>query len=461
MCEENNGEATLTEEVAELEFDYKEARVEFSRLLGSLELFSPLFYQLVNIGIPSFVNDGLDTAAVAFDREGRFLSFLWSKKFWNELDLYQKTFIACHECLHVYLSHGRRMSECKQPQVANIAADLVVNELLTFAFGFDRTLLGELGEQLMWVDKFLEDIPENYDQSMEYYYAKLIKQIKQMVADGKITYSTGKGGITIYPDEEFDSLFGKSIDNHDGLKDISESDENSISEKISNASSDEDKKKFSEQINSDNKKDSSSKNAGTMAGNALYVANTVKPKYNYKWTDIIKFWRIKKTKMEDISEVWHFTNRRIRELPDHMFLPVEHDYSENKGEKVEVWFFMDTSGSCKGIANEFFKCATTFPLDRFDLKTFCFDTRVYDINLSDRKLYGFGGTSFNIIENCIQFTIKKEKTKYPDAVFVFTDGYGNNVSPEKPDRWHWFLTEGGDSYLIPKTSHIYKLSDFK
>ena len=145
-----------------------------------------------------------------------------------------------------------------------------------------------------------------------------------------------------------------------------------------------------------------------------------------------------------------------------MFLPVEKDGDrKGKGKRTNVWFFMDTSGSCVGMKDKFFESALSFPKDKFDLRCFCFDTQVYDINLDDGKLYGFGGTSFNIIEDRIQQVIKKENLRYPDAVFVFTDGYGNAVHPQKPERWHWFLDGYQTKSCIPKQSSIYQLSDFK
>ena len=50
---------------------------------------------------------------------------------------------------------------------------------------------------------------------------------------------------------------------------------------------------------------------------------------------------------------------------------------------------------------------------------------------------------------------------YPDAVWILTDGWGDEVFPEKPKRWHWFLTSGGYRGYIHKDSNVHVLSKFE
>ena len=94
---------------------------------------------------------------------------------------------------------------------------------------------------------------------------------------------------------------------------------------------------------------------------------------------------------------------------------------------------------------------------------FCFDTRVFklsDEDIAAGKLYGFGGTYFHILEEYIKQEIKKENKKYPDAVFVITDGMGDNVYPQIPQRWYWFLS-ADYTYCIPNKSHKFMLENFE
>jgi hypothetical protein len=142
-------------------------------------------------------------------------------------------------------------------------------------------------------------------------------------------------------------------------------------------------------------------------------------------------------------------------------MPAEIDEIKQVYDRIDVWFFQDTSGSCVDYAKRFFAAAASLPQDRFRVRLFCFDTKVYETSLKTGKLYGFGGTCFDIIEDSIQSTCKKEDIPYPEVVFIVTDGYGNNVYPEYPKKWYWFLTEHSSDYCIPNECHKYELKDYE
>jgi hypothetical protein len=127
-------------------------------------------------------------------------------------------------------------------------------------------------------------------------------------------------------------------------------------------------------------------------------------------------------------------------------------------DKIDVYFFMDTSGSCLYLKDRFFQAARSLDPKRFNIRLFCFDTVVHETTIESRKIYGGGGTCFRIIENFIQQ--QKKDGSYPDAVWVITDGYGTNVSPEKPDRWYWFVSDFGTEHYIPQKSKRFLLKDF-
>jgi hypothetical protein len=137
-------------------------------------------------------------------------------------------------------------------------------------------------------------------------------------------------------------------------------------------------------------------------------------------------------------------------------MEVEH---EEEG-KIDVWFFADTSGSCYHLKERFFKAARSLDPARFNVRLFCFDTRVEEVDIQGNRIYGGGGTSFTIIEKKIQEVMRNEEVKYPEAVFVITDGWGNPVNPEIPNRWYWFLTTDWIK-CIPKESLIHKLKDYE
>lgn len=88
--------------------------------------------------------------------------------------------------------------------------------------------------------------------------------------------------------------------------------------------------------------------------------------------------------------------------------------------------------------------------------------KIYNVSLKTRKLYGFGGTRFDIMEQKIQEDLKKKEiNKYPDGVWVLTDGISSPFKVQNPNRWYWFLTEHHRLNCIPKGSHIFKLADFE
>jgi hypothetical protein len=57
--------------------------------------------------------------------------------------------------------------------------------------------------------------------------------------------------------------------------------------------------------------------------------------------------------------------------------------------------------------------------------------------------------------------MQNENVKYPNAVWILTDGYGNQVKPLHPEKWHWFLTEGGVKNYIDEKSNVFSLKDFE
>jgi predicted metal-dependent peptidase len=102
------------------------------------------------------------------------------------------------------------------------------------------------------------------------------------------------------------------------------------------------------------------------------------------------------------------------------------------------------------------------PLERFNIRMFCFDTKVYETNMESRKLYGFGGTAFTILEKHLQKELRSNpKMRHPEAIFVVTDGAGDKIAPEKPKNWHWILTPGGTRSFIPATCNFHDLADYE
>jgi len=123
---------------------------QFYNIYDYLESYYGIFYSLVQMGRPSFV-ETVPTAAVGFDENGRNIMFIFNPKFWDELDEYNRVFVICHECLHVLLSHGLRSINCTDKRLANVAMDIVVNHMLVNNFKFDRSKIKN-EKDFCWVD---------------------------------------------------------------------------------------------------------------------------------------------------------------------------------------------------------------------------------------------------------------------------------------------------------------------
>lgn len=415
---------------------------EFREISLELEKYHGVFATLWQFGRIQFV-DNIPTAAIQFDEYGDRVAFLFNEKWWKSLDLYNKCFFICHECLHVILNHGVRTVGTAYKQLCNIVLDVVVHNILINNFKFQREKI-ENWEKFCWLDKVFpkEDMPN--DESFEFYFNRLknkcsaIELSKFQLADSHEWFEGQSSG------EIIDKL----------NKGISNEEKESLRDTI--------EKHYTEESTEGKE---GGKKAGTEKGGKWVFAkkgNVVKKK---KWETIIKQWSKKFKDKSNDTEQWARINRRLAVMPTSLILPSDMEEDARDDDRIEVWFFQDTSGSCEGFKDRFFHAAESLPKEKFDVKMFCFDTKVYETTLESRKLYGFGGTAYNILEEKIQ-SMKEETARkqggdsYPKAIFVITDGEGNSVKPENPKRWYWFLSNNY-TYYIPKESNVFQLKDFE
>lgn len=431
---------------------------EWFSLSNELEKYHAVFYKMWKMGKPVFTNS-MPTAFVGFDREGNQIIFGINPKFWNTLDLYNKALIICHECLHVILNHGQRINK-NFPELSNVTQDVVVNHILLSRYGFNRDLIKNW-QKYCWIDtvfKGKKDVKK--DETYEYYF-NLLEKAECGVAksgDGEGSGDGGKGDGDGNGTAQNGSQQPQTIDDHSKLGDFGEEETKEIIEKLNEELNDGEKNTLKPLI--DKHLDNNSKIAGKTAGNYWCFAEVGEVKKKSKWETVIKKWASKQMKEDGSNEQWARLNRRFSFVGNDLMLPSEMECDNFEDEKIDVWFFQDTSGSCAGFKDRFFKAAKSLPTTKFNIRLHCFDTQVYETSLESRKLSGFGGTSFVCIESYIKAKINKEKKPYPLAVFVITDGYGDHVIPEKPKNWYWFLSEECYNY-IPNESKKYMLKDFE
>lgn len=433
---------------------YKVSFEESMEICEHLEDAHSLFRTFWDMGSPVIVNSAsLPTACIAFDRKGNETAFLFNGPYFDYLTPYERSFICGHEMLHVLFSHGKRMLLQRYDQLSNMAMDVVVNHTLCDDFGFDRDKLRNW-KDLCWVDtcfpeKKFGKVPTG--KSYEYYY-NLMKENTTFVE------------IKMLTDEH--SMDGEPQDG------MTANDHGSISEDLANyvdgSQFDKNLKDAIEKHGEDHDDSKPKNKAGKGIGKWINLTVNRIKKINKKWEEVISSWK-KKTLVYDFNEFDSFIheNRRfmdfLNEFPD-IALETEVEFEDYYYDKkaVEIWFYLDTSGSCISYKDRFFAASQTLDANKFQIKLMSFDTVVKDVDIEKKNIYGGGGTAFDIIETDIQSKMKRDNCDYPDCVFVITDGAGNSVYPQYPERWHWFLTDGysTDGY-IPAECKKYQLADFE
>lgn len=414
---------------------------EFMELSLLLQSSHEIFYLLWNLGKPRFIKDEkLDTAAIVFNSEdGSVLEMIIDQKFWGDLKtIPERKFVIAHECSHVFLNHPKRMLKLDM-EIANVAADLAVNHMLVNSFGMLRSEV-DPNDRFIWIDKVFdpkENVSDN--ETFEFYYRKIMNS------------ESAKAKVP--------SL--STVDDHSGFGDIDEDTYKDIVDHLEENLSDQQKEVIKDILKKHIENESTQ--AGTRGGNIWKMFSTAQVKKKRKWETVIKKWAafsIKKEMKDKVS--WVKDDRRLSFMNKNVFLPSEHEMEDlnKKKDKIDVFFFMDTSGSCHHLSKRFFDAAKSLPEDKFNVRAFSFATSVHPVKLESGRV-GMGmGTYFHIIEAAIQRIISKEDIKYPKAVFVLTDGYGSTVNPQYPERWFWFLSSQYKTY-IPNKSKCFKLSDYE
>lgn len=410
---------------------------DYFSISRDLEKHHVLFYAVWELGKPVFTEE-IPTAAVRFNSEGDYVEFIFNPKYWESLNPYQRLFVICHECLHVILNHGLRIKDATNRDICNVALDIVVNHMLINRFGFERDKIYKQ-KQLCWTDTVFPQQPVLDDDCFEYYY-NLIPKLSVMVVKG----SDGEPSL-----ESSKSKGLETPDDHGGLE---SSNWDQVIEKISESLSDEEKVAVQDLIE---------KHAGSDTLGSWQFANVGVVVKKRKWETVIKKWSKKFDKPEfHEAEQWARINRRFMFLNHDLILPSDMEQEFELEGKIDVWFFQDTSGSCANYRDRFFKAAMTLNPKRFHVILHCFDTQIYETTIESKKLYGFGGTAFHPIEEYIQQKIAKDKIKYPEAVFVITDGFGTKVDPQKPKNWYIFLTTNYTT-CFHNDSKFFQLKDYE
>lgn len=438
---------------------------EYFTVVRALRKHHALFAAFWTVGtILEIDHPQMPTAAIVWDKEtGAGVQFLINPQFWATLNAHSKAFVIAHEIMHVYLDHGRR-SLGLDPTMANIAQDVVINHYLVDRFDFDRAEL-TFGESYCWRDTIFPDRKVEPDRCFEYYYEQLQQQGGAPQDGQSDEGGEGEPGQGQNQTVDVHNFMDGELDND--LLDAIQEAVDDLMDRITPESVED----FQDMIDKGNKDEAKkveeekekNQGAGSMAGTLKKRIQLGRVKKKRKWETVVQdvLGRFQGMERDVDIDLWTRPNRRLTAFEGELILPAEINESVPVRDRIDVWFFQDTSGSCVSYAERFFKAAASIPEDRFRIRGFCFDTRTFEVDFRKGELQGFGGTAFQPIENRIQQTIQKEGCAYPQAVFVITDGYGSRVTPQHPDRWHWFMTDGHSTSYIPQESSRYLLKDYE
>lgn len=427
---------------------YRMTDSEFDQLTDNFLDHDAIFYTAWMAGVPIYRKD-IPTAQVRWNPEQSYIACEINPEFWEKLNMHERLFIFAHEMLHIILEHPKRVRGGKISPALNAAMDVVINHLLVDKFGFDRNKLDFIGKKGCWIDTVLgeyaeENLPTN--ESFEYYLNLFQKiDVPELVFIGGIHGQNGEGP---QQDGELPEI-GNGSQTEKELEETAKK----MADIVNDQLPDELKEKLLEKLPK-----SGGKQAGTQAGNSFVRINIPKPPKKKTWEKVTRDILVKHF-VDVEAERWAPRPRRVQHLPQDLYLPSLVQTDDLSKAKIPLFVYMDTSGSCAGAAERFYKASLTIPTEKFLIRFFCFDTRVYPVVRGELK--GFGGTYFHIIEEDIQMRMKTENIPYPRSVFVITDGYGNDVFPQFPKRWHWFLVEYHSLNNIPQLSKHYYLKDFE
>lgn len=189
----------------------------------------------------------------------------------------------------------------------------------------------------------------------------------------------------------------------------------------------------------------------------------MKPRKHYKaWQKILKLVRPNLLILKENKETEeNFAQRNYGLqllLPKNSVLPALSKIEGYDKDRIDLYFFFDTSGSCYPYRYRFAQIISEIPLNQYRLHLFNFDVVVRPIDVQIKNAHGKNPTadistfeyesknnnaSLNILEEQIQKDLKEKRIKkYPPMVCVLTDAIApplTKVVPEHLDHWLFIL----------------------
>lgn len=493
---------------------------ERKQIAGLLSKYDSLFYAVM--GISEFhISKSTPTAAVALNKETLKPVYFFNPEFWQSLSIYEKAFIISHEILHFILGHlGREKysdnaSKLKQEfphlsdkyihKMINFAMDLGDNHTLINAYGFEYEKM-PIAPKLCWVhtvfptdaevalkglDPALAQSKIKTYWSFEQYLPLVVKLMSNQKDDEKSDENSEgnnqnsdseKGeksdkneGPAVLDDHQgeldLDILKEEGIDNVIPFEDLSDDQLEKANEEIG--------KELDQKLSDEEKQKLLKIPGGQKAGQDIPgVLSQLKIKtdvvVNKKWetvclNQIASILKMGKAHYDSFNHIPNF----MRALSTKYRLPDFKEVDRKHNDKFKIVVFIDGSGSMISYIERLLNLLNTVPSDKFEVIACVFADKVKELSknkegkFTEANLQGIGcGTVFSECESFIQKKLQtKEWDKYPDLVWMWTDGVGNVVQPQNPKLWTIFLTGNLTDkvrtcfkYLQPKS--LIKIKDF-
>ena len=380
------------------------------------------FYAVLLLQMKYALDEKCETAYT----DGERIAF--SPAFMDELNDKELDFVLMHEVLHVALEHCSRTKPDYNPEIFNIACDIVVNSNILHSNNNDISSITLRDGGVSMHE--LPDGDEGYRHCVEEVYEILLKNAKKKKVS---TSSNSKEGKSAKPKGNSSS---RGQDSSNGVKEESDktkgnglNDDHSKWPSGADGASEDDLKDMREKwntrvLNAEQAVKANSKSGSSYGmipmGIKIMLDQMRNPQLD--WRTILNCFI-----QEEVND-YSFMPPDRRNSESDIFLP---DFNQ-KSEKVEkILFMIDTSGSMSKGAISSCYWEIKGAIDQFDgaLSGYLgfFDAKVVPpIAFSDVEEFkvihpeGGGGTSFEVIFDYVRNSMGEDR---PASIIIMTDGY--------------------------------------
>ena len=442
--------------------------------------------QITRLGYPSLTISSIPTAGVMWDEKRKKVNFIFNKLFYESLTEEQLIFILAHEASHVFHGHIFTMWEVyskadRDPTTSkfetqqwlrkfNKAADCVVNDSLVNLHGLPKVryvgyFLGKAAE-----DHKLSESVKNPEHLKDYLECnpdlaadELIKKGSSLKIPthplwGKEVVKTDCHDLTVenvmllMPEQDCSEGTG-TLDSHEFWKNFVDGNGNFdpefvkkmqgvIQENLENSDLSQQEKEAVEKLQKimEKSSDSNVQKAGKEASSSRVTLDG-HSNDSLQWRRLLA----DKLDMKQTEDTWDKPVRSLISVYPDVLLPRE-SYKETQS----IFLAIDVSDSIDMNTVQFFLRLAKNTPKNFQVEGIVFNTHCTKVDVRNDKDFPVGGgTSFSIIEDYIQNNLPQ----YPKAIFVLTDGHGDDVEPQHPGRWTWLLYGSSSTHNIGNMTH--------